>query len=68
MAAAWAHLLELPHKMNLSRDDYLTVQQIYRGWGLVVVAAFLVNIALTIALRPRERPSPYPWPQPSASP
>jgi hypothetical protein len=31
MAAGWAHLLELPNKMTLSHDDYLTVQQIYRG-------------------------------------
>ncbi len=29
MALALAHLLELPGKMRLSKDDYLTVQRIY---------------------------------------
>jgi hypothetical protein len=35
MAAGWAHLLELPNKIGLSGEDYLTVQQIYRGWALL---------------------------------
>jgi hypothetical protein len=38
MAGGWAHLLELPNKIGLSRADYLTVQQIYRGWALLGVA------------------------------
>jgi hypothetical protein len=33
LAPAMAHLLELPNKINLSREDYLKVQQIYRGWA-----------------------------------
>lgn len=54
LAPAMAHLLELPNKIGLSRDDYLTVQQIYRGWnllGIVVVGALLSTPALTITLR-----------------
>jgi len=49
VALAWgpaaAHLLELPAKITLSRDDYLTVQQLYRGWALlgVVVAGALLS-------------------------
>jgi hypothetical protein len=35
MAAGLAHLLELPNKIGLPREEYLTVQQIYRGWALV---------------------------------
>lgn len=35
LAPALAHLLELPNKIGLSRDDYLAVQQIYRGWALL---------------------------------
>ncbi|HEV8657074.1 MAG TPA: hypothetical protein VGS96_00470 [Thermoanaerobaculia bacterium] len=38
-----AHLFELPNKIGLSRDDYPTVQQIYRGWalaGILVLGAF----------------------------
>ncbi|SRR6266496_1329582 len=54
LAPAMAHLLELPNKINLSREDYLTVQQIYRGWallGFVVGGALLSTLALTIAVR-----------------
>lgn len=54
MAGGWAHLLALPNKMPLSHDDYLTVQQIYRGWallGFVVVGAFAVTAALTVLQR-----------------
>lgn len=50
MAAGWAHLLEMPNKMQLSREDYLTVQQIYRGWallGIVVVGALVATAALS---------------------
>lgn len=54
MAAGWAHLLELPNKINLSRDDYLTVQQIYRGWallGIAVVGALVSTAVLTVLQR-----------------
>ena len=58
LAPALAHLMELPNKLGLSRADYLTVQQIYRGWawlGIVVVGALLSTLALTIMLRNRSR-------------
>lgn len=54
LAPALAHLLELPNKISLSGEDYLTVQQIYRGWallGIVVVGALLSTLALTIMVR-----------------
>lgn len=54
LAPAMAHLLELPNKIDLTRDEYLTVQQIYRGWsllGIVVFGALLSTLALTITLR-----------------
>ena len=54
MAAGWAHLLALPNKMSLSHDDYLTVQQIYRGWallGFVVVVALLASAFLAVIQR-----------------
>lgn len=53
-----AHLLELPNKIDLSRDAYLTVQQIYRGWallGIVVAGALLSTLALAIMARNRRR-------------
>jgi hypothetical protein len=50
---AGAHFFELPNKMHLSRDQYLAVQQIYRGWsyfGVVDLAAIATNLALTVVL------------------
>jgi hypothetical protein len=49
-----AHLLELPSKINLSAEDYLTVQQIYRGralLGIVWAGALISNVVLTIMIR-----------------
>jgi hypothetical protein len=54
LAPAMAHVLELPNKISLSRDEYLTVQQIYRGWallGFVVAGALLSTLSLTVRLR-----------------
>jgi hypothetical protein len=56
LAPALAHLLELPNKIGLPRDEYLVVQQIYRGWwmlGIVVFGALLSTLALTIVVRKR---------------
>lgn len=53
LGPAMAHLLELPNKMSLSREDYLTVQQIYRGWsllGFIVWGALISTFVLTIRL------------------
>jgi membrane protease YdiL (CAAX protease family) len=58
LAPALAHLFELPNKIGLSRDEYLTVQQIYSGWallGFVVWAALLSSLALTLLVRKRRR-------------
>lgn len=58
LAPALAHLLELPNKIGLSRDDYLTVQQIYRGWallGIVVFGALLSALALAVMVRGRRK-------------
>jgi hypothetical protein len=56
LAPALAHLLELPSKVGLPRDEYFVVQQIYRGWwmlGIVVFGALLSTLALTIVVRKR---------------
>jgi hypothetical protein len=58
MSAALAHGFELANKINLSREEYLTVQQLYRGWawlGLVVVGAALTTLALAITSRHEPR-------------
>jgi hypothetical protein len=49
--AGLAHLLALSNKMKLSNSDYLTVQQIYRGWallGIAVVLSLLSTFILTV--------------------
>jgi hypothetical protein len=54
LAPAMAHLLALPNKINMPREQYLIVQQIYRGWallGTVVVGALLSTLALTTVVR-----------------
>ena len=59
LVPAGAHLLELVHKITLDRAQYLTVQQLYRGWaflGAVLIAALLANLALTIRSRRQGRP------------
>jgi hypothetical protein len=51
-----AHVAELPNKIDLSRDEYLTVQQIYRGWalfGIVVVGGLASTVTLAILSRRR---------------
>jgi hypothetical protein len=59
MAAGFAHLLELPNKMPLSRGDYLVVQQIYDGWvllGVAVLGALVTSgiLALQVCARPTQ--------------
>jgi hypothetical protein len=54
LAPGLAHLLELPNKIHLPAQEYLTVQQIYRGWALLGIALFLAfasNLALTVMTR-----------------
>ena len=56
LAPSLAHLLELPNKIGLARDDYFVVQQIYRGWallGVVVYAALFSTLALAVLVRSR---------------
>jgi hypothetical protein len=50
--------MKLHNKINLSYEDYLTVQQIYRGWvllGFVVVVALLSSLILTIMVRTKPK-------------
>jgi hypothetical protein len=49
---AAAHVLELSNKIALPQQNYLIVQQLYRGWqfvGVVVVAALISTVALSVA-------------------
>lgn len=48
LAPALAHLFELPHKMQLSREQYFTVQQIYGGWELFGIAILVQAVSLVM--------------------
>jgi len=58
MSASFAHLFELLNKINLPREDYLTVQHIYNGWallGFAVVGALFSASVLTVLVRDNSR-------------
>jgi hypothetical protein len=46
-----AHLTELPNKIRLDREQYLTVQQIYRGWALSAIPLSAALLALAVPSR-----------------
>jgi hypothetical protein len=57
LVPAGAHLFELFAKIGMPREQYLIVQQIYRGWaflGAVLILAVVANLVLTIALARRQ--------------
>ena len=57
MAAGFAHAFELPNKIGLDADDYLTVQQIYRGWALLGIVVYgALFSTLTLAAKARRQP------------
>jgi hypothetical protein len=54
-----AHVLELANKINLAQAQYVTVQQIYRGWallGIVLIAALFANLGSAIVARSQRMP------------
>jgi ABC-type cobalamin transport system permease subunit len=58
MAAGFAHVFEMPNKITLKADEYLIVQQIYRGWSLlaiVVLGSLFSTLALTVMARRHPR-------------
>ena len=60
MAAGFAHVFELPHKIGMTAEEYLTVQQIYRGWSLLGIAIIGALVTLTIvAVRLRHHREPF---------
>lgn len=54
-----AHVFELFTKMNLEQDQYMAVQQVYRGgelFGFVIVGALAANLQLAVLSRDQRRP------------
>ena len=53
-----AHLLALPNKIHLPAEEYLVVQQIYRGWallGILLLAVLVATFVLTVMARDRPK-------------
>lgn len=51
MAIGFAHLLAMPNKLAMSREDCFTAQRVYDGWallGIVIFPALFSTIALTV--------------------
>ncbi len=58
LAPGLAHVLQLPHKTDLTGDDYLRVQQLYAGWawlGIVVLGALIFTFLHAVLVRNRLR-------------
>jgi hypothetical protein len=56
LVPAGAHVLELPAKIRLGAEEYLAVQQLYRGWALMGIAVVGVLLStLTLAAMSRHR-------------
>jgi hypothetical protein len=56
---AAAHVMEFPNKLPMPREDYLTVQRVYRGWdfaGYIVAAALVATLWLAIVSEGDARP------------
>jgi hypothetical protein len=54
LGVSLAHLLALPNKIDLTRNDYLISQQVYRGWSLaavLVIGALFSTLLLAIFTR-----------------
>jgi hypothetical protein len=51
LVPAAAHVMELPNKLPMTREAYLIVQRVYRGWslsGFVVIGALIATLALMV--------------------
>lgn len=46
-----AHLIEMPNKMPMGREDYLVAQRLYQGWalaGFALLTALVTSLFVTI--------------------
>jgi hypothetical protein len=57
LGPALAHLLELPNKIGLPRDEYFIVQKAYRGWNQIawVLGVQVVSLLAAAILARAER-------------
>lgn len=58
LSALMAHVLELPQKITLSKENYLTVQSIYSGWawlGITEIGALILSIIWLISIHVKKK-------------
>jgi hypothetical protein len=62
LCALITHLLELPGKIDMSKENYLVVQSIYRGWawlGIFEIGAILLTLIWTAGDIKKKRTFPF---------
>jgi|SRR5687768_9404546 hypothetical protein len=53
LVPAMAHVMELPNKLPMTREAYLIVQRVYRGWNMsaiVVIGALIATLVLVVSV------------------
>ena len=53
LVPAMAHVMQLPNKLPMTREAYLIVQRVYRGWNMsavVVIGALIATLMLTLSV------------------
>jgi hypothetical protein len=58
LGPAVAHAFELPTRLNLPREEYFVVQQVYRGWStfsIMLVAVQFISLLTTAFLVRHDR-------------
>ncbi|HEV7609225.1 MAG TPA: hypothetical protein VGO61_17925 [Steroidobacteraceae bacterium] len=52
LVPSMAHVMELPNKLPMTREAYLLVQRLYRGWNMsafVVIGALIATFILVLS-------------------
>ena len=53
LVPSMAHVMELPNKLPMTREAYLIVQRVYRGWNMsafVVIGALIATLILLLSV------------------
>lgn len=53
LVPAMAHVMELPNKLPMTRDAYMIVQRVYRGWNksnVVAIGALIATLILLLSV------------------
>ena len=62
LGGALAHVLELPNKIGLPRDQYFIVQTMYRGWNQLAYLLVIQFVSMIAIIAMSRRESRVFWP------